>query len=202
ARDRLGKKPLYYHLGQKRLSFGSEVKSLLCDPAVPRELDEEALDLYLSLRYVPAGLTAFARIHKLPPAACATYENGKLSVRRYWRTVFPPEPDLRSDDELAADFWERLRHAVKIRLMSDVPLYYLSKRTREEVVVVLSGEGADEVLAGYPIYRTMLYLERVRQAAAGAVDRTAPLAARAVKNPKVRKYLYWATLPLEERYRG
>src|SRR5205823_677008 len=49
---------------------------------------------------------------------------------------------------------------------------------------------------------TMLYLERVRQAAAGAVDRTAPLAARAVKNPKVRKYLYWATLPLEERYRG
>ena len=294
ARDRLGKKPLYYHLGRERLCFGSEVKSLLCDPAVPRELDEEALDLYLSLRYVPAGLTAFARIHKLPPASCATYENGKLSVRRYWRTVFPPEPDLRSDDELAAEFWERLRHAVKIRLMSDVPLgvflsggldsssiaahmvdlrresggervksfsvgylaedgsseldqarrvaraldtdhsevvvtakdfaaflpglvwhldepvadaacvplYYLSKRTREEVVVVLSGEGADEVLAGYPIYRTMLYLERVRQAAAGAVDRTAPLAARAVKNPKVRKYLYWATLPLEERYRG
>src|SRR5207247_8109581 len=82
-----------------------------------------------------------------------------------------------------------------------VPLYYLSKRAREEVVVVLSGEGADEVLAGYPIYRTMLLLERVRQAAAGAVDRTAPLAARVVKNPKVRKYLYWSTLPLEERYR-
>jgi len=83
-----------------------------------------------------------------------------------------------------------------------VPLYYLSKRAREDVTVVLSGEGADEVLAGYPIYRTMLYLERVRAAAASAVDRTAPLAARLTKNPKVRKYLYWATLPLEERYRG
>src|SRR5207245_6266416 len=289
ARDRLGKKPLYYHLGRERLSFGSEVKSLLCDPAVPRELDEEALDLYLSLRYVPAGLTAFARIHKLPPASCATYENGKLSVRRYWRTVFPPEPDLRSDDELAADFWERLRHAVKIRLMSEVPLgvflaggldsspiaahmvdlrresggervksfsvgylaedgsseldqarrvaraldtdhsevvvtakdfaaflpglvwhldepvadaacvplYYLSKRTREEVVVVLSGEGADEVLAGYPIYRTMLWMEQLRAAA--------PLASAALpfmRHPKARKYLRWATLPLEQRYRG
>jgi glycosyltransferase involved in cell wall biosynthesis len=83
-----------------------------------------------------------------------------------------------------------------------VPLYYLSKRAREEVTVVLSGEGADEVLAGYPIYKIMLYLERVRRAAAGAVDRTAPLAARWVTSPKMRKYLHWATLPLEERYRG
>ena len=295
ARDRLGKKPLYYHLGKERLSFGSEIKSLLCDPSVPRELDEEALDLYLSLRYVPAGLTAFARIHKLPPASSAVFENGKLSIRRYWRMVFPPETDeRRDDDDLAQDLWERLRRATEIRLMSDVPLgvflsggldssaiaahmidlrrqsggdkvksfsvgylaedgsseleqarrvaralgtdhaevvvtakdflqflpdlvwyldepvadaacvplYYLSKRAREDVTVVLSGEGADEVLAGYPIYRTMLYLERVRRAASGAVDRTAPLAALAVKSPKVRKYLYWSTLPLEERYRG
>ncbi|MFL5291617.1 MAG: asparagine synthase (glutamine-hydrolyzing), partial [Myxococcales bacterium] len=295
ARDRLGKKPVYYHLGKDRLIFGSEIKSLLCDPSVPRELDEEALDLYLSLRYVPAGLTAFTQIHKLPPASCAIFDGNRLTVRRYWKTVFPPEPDdRRGDADLAQDFWERLRHATKIRLMSDVPLgvflsggldssaiaahmvdlrresggpqvksfsvgylaedgsseldqarrvaralgtdhaevvvtaqdfldflpnlvwhldepvadaacvplYYLSKRTREDVTVVLSGEGADEVLAGYPIYRTMLYLERVRAAAATAVDRTAPLAARLIKNPKLRKYLYWATLPLEERYRG
>src|SRR5262249_58521792 len=113
---------LYYHLGRERLVFGSEVKSLLCDPGVPRELDEEALDLYLSLRYVPAGLTAFAHIHKLPPASCAIYENGKLSVRRYWHTVFPPEADARGNDELAADLGEARRQAVRIRLMSDVPL--------------------------------------------------------------------------------
>src|SRR5205814_8314205 len=78
-----------------------------------------------------------------------------------------------------------------------VPLYYLSKRAREEVVVVLSGEGADEVLAGYPIYRTMLWMEQLRAAA--------PLASAALpfmRHPKARKYLRWATLPLEQRYRG
>ena len=294
ARDRLGKKPFYYYLGKSRFTFGSEIKSLLIDPEVPRELDEEALDLYLSLRYVPAGLTAFQNINKLPPASIGVYENGKLSVRRYWHTVFPPEPDTRSDEELARELWERTRQATKDRLMADVPvgvflsggldssviaaqmvdlrreagdggvksfavgyhredgsseleqagrvakalgtehaevvvtaqdfeaflpqfiwymdepvadaacipLHYLSKRAREEVVVVLSGEGADEVLAGYPIYRTMLMLEKLRSAASGAVDRAAPLAARLTGSAKARKYLYWSTLPLEERYRG
>src|SRR5204862_4523647 len=67
-------------------------------------------------------LPPFSRIHKLPPASCAVYDDGKLSVRRYWRCVFPPEPDSRSDDQLAAELWERVRHAVDIRLMSDVPL--------------------------------------------------------------------------------
>ena len=291
ARDRLGKKPLYYHLGRERLVFGSEIKSLLCDPSVPRELDEEALDLYLSLRYVPAGLTAFAGIHKLPPASRAVYQNGRLSIQRYWHTVFPSQPERRTDEELTAEFWARLRTATEDRLMADVPvgvflsggldssaiaahmidarggepvksfsvgyladdgsseldqarrvagalgtehrevlvtagdfhaflprlvwhmdepvadaacvpLYYLSKRAREEVSVVLSGEGADEVLAGYPIYRTMLMLEDLRAVAAGVVEKTAPLAARLIRSPKARKYLHWSTLPLEERYRG
>ena len=124
ARDRLGKKPVYYHLGRDRLVFGSEVKSLLCDASVPRELDEEALDLYLSLRYVPAGLTAFSRIHKLPPASCAVYEDGKLSVRRYWRCVFPPEPDSRSDDELS----RRLTH-----------IFTLDEAGHRRVKIVVSG---------------------------------------------------------------
>src|SRR5207245_3513535 len=78
-----------------------------------------------------------------------------------------------------------------------VPLYYLSKRTREEVVVVLSGEGADEVLAGYPVYRTMLWMEQLR-----AVSPLAAAALPFVRHPKARKYLRWATQPLERRYRG
>src|SRR5258708_19007763 len=122
ARDRLGIKPLYYHLGKERLIFGSEVKSLLLDPSVPRQLDEAAFDRYLSLRYVPAGLTAFEEIHKLEPACLAVFEGGKLSVRRYWQTIFPTEPDARSDVELAQDFWERLEETVQGHRMSDVPL--------------------------------------------------------------------------------
>ena len=289
ARDRLGKKPFYYYLGRERFVFGSEIKSLLCDGAVPRELDDEALDLYLSARYVPAPLTMFAGIQKLPPASCAVYEIGALKIRRYWKCEFPDQTDPRSDAELARELWQRVQNATEDRLMADVPvgvflsggldssciaaqmmdlrkargeggvksfsvgylaedgsseldqarrvagalgtdhrevvvtaedfgrflpdlvwhmdepvadaacvpLYYLSKRAREEVVVVLSGEGADEVLAGYPIYRTMLWMDQLRAAS--------PLASAAlplVWHPKARKYLRWATLPLEHRYRG
>jgi glycosyltransferase involved in cell wall biosynthesis len=78
-----------------------------------------------------------------------------------------------------------------------VPLYSLAKRAREEVVVVLSGEGADEVLAGYPIYRTMLWMEQLRCASV-----LASAALPFVRHSKARKYLRWATLPLEHRYRG
>jgi len=122
ARDRLGKKPLYYHLGSDRFIFASEIKSLLCDASVPRDLDDEALDLYLSARYVPAPLTMFAGIHKLPPASAAVYENGELKIRRYWKCQFPDETDARSEGELAHELWNRLRDATEARLMSDVPL--------------------------------------------------------------------------------
>ena len=289
ARDRLGKKPLYYHLGRERFLFASEIKSLLCDPSVPRELDGEGLDLYLSARYVPAPLTLFAGIAKLPPACAAVFEGGELKLRRYWKCEFPDQPHQGSDEELARELWSRLREATSARLMADVPvgvflsggldsscitaqmidlrkergegavksfsvgyladdgsseldqarrvaralgtghrevlvtaadfqrflpdlawhmdepvadpacvpLYYLARRAREEVTVVLSGEGADELLAGYPIYRTMLWLERLR-AAVSAAGVALPL----VPGPKARKYLRWATLPLEQRYRG
>lgn len=289
ARDRLGKKPVYYHLGPERFVFGSEIKSLLCDPAVPRELDGEALDLYLSARYVPAPATMFAGIRKLPPSCSALFENGALKIRRYWKCEFPDQTDPRGDDELARELWKRLKDATEARLMADVPvgvflsggldssciaaqmldlrkergeggvksfsvgyladdgsseldqarrvahalgtehrevlvtaadfhrflpdlvwhmdepvadaacvpLYYLSRRAREEVVVVLSGEGADEVFAGYPIYRTMLWLEQLR-----SLSPAASFALPFVRHPKARKYLRWATLPLEQRYRG
>src|SRR5258708_36920852 len=89
ARDRLGIKPLYYHLGRERLLFASEIKALLQSDEVPRELDEGALDIYLSLRYVPGGLTAFLRIPKLPPASAAVFEAGQPPLRRYWGTPVP-----------------------------------------------------------------------------------------------------------------
>jgi asparagine synthase (glutamine-hydrolysing) len=82
-----------------------------------------------------------------------------------------------------------------------VPLFYLSRRAREEVTVVLSGEGADEALGGYPIYRKMLMLEQGRRAG-GLVDLVAPLLSGLTGNAKVKKYLDLATRELPDRYRG
>jgi len=296
ARDPLGIKPIYYHLGRDRLAFGSEIKSILEDGAVPRDLDEGALDLYLSLRYVPAGLTAFEGINKLAPGHFAVFENGKLSISRYWSATDAggDRPVGKGDQELQDELHGRVRALTKSHLMSDVPLgvflsggtdssviashmvdlrneagqgkvksfavgyraedgsseldqarlvaralgtehaevtvtaddfaaflpqlvwhldepvadaacvplHYLSKRAKEDVTVVLSGEGADEVLGGYPIYRTMLLMETLRARAGGLVDAAMPFAKQLVKSPKARKYLQWASLPLEERYRG
>ncbi len=111
ARDRLGIKPLYYNLGGVRLSFGSELKQLLRDREVPRELDEGALDCYLSLRYVPAGQTALQKICKLPPAHLAVFENGQLSLKRYWKNEWRDGPE-KTDAELQHELWDTLRARV------------------------------------------------------------------------------------------
>jgi len=122
ARDRVGIKPLYYHAGKRRLAFASEIKALLEDDQVPREIDEEAMDLYLSLRYVPGDLTAFADIHKLLPGHQAVYENGQLSIRRYWQTTFPETLDSRPAEELSEELWARLQQITDDHLLADVPV--------------------------------------------------------------------------------
>src|SRR5512137_813026 len=76
ARDRLGKKPLVYYWDAKRLIFASEIKAILRDPDVPREIDFEALDLYLTLNYIPATWTIFKNIRKLPPGHSLVLEKG------------------------------------------------------------------------------------------------------------------------------
>jgi len=72
ARDRFGKKPLYYHNDGRRLLFGSELKAILADPSVPRIIDPEALSAYVSLGYVPCPASIFKGIYKLPPASWMT----------------------------------------------------------------------------------------------------------------------------------
>lgn len=296
ARDRVGIKPLYFAQFDRGLSFASEPKALLCDSRLEVAVDEAAIDLYLSLRYVPGPRTAFAAINKLLPGHLAVYERGKLSMRRYWEVHQAPltEGDGRADESLdeslAQVLHQRTRACVTSHLMSDVPvgvflsggldsssvaammvdaarggkvtsfavgypaadgaseldaartvaealgtrhrevtvtaamfgaaigdvawyldepiadaacisLYYLAKRAREEVTVVLSGEGADEILGGYPIYRRMLALERSRELCGSAVDRAAPLI-RFLAHPKLAKYATWLSQPLAVRYRG
>ncbi|HUP24289.1 MAG TPA: asparagine synthase (glutamine-hydrolyzing) [Thermoanaerobaculia bacterium] len=295
GRDRLGIKPLYYHVGRDFLAFASEIKALQEVPGVPSEVDPEALDLYLSLRFVPGPRTLFRGIQKLQPGHLLVWDETCVRLPRYW-DLAPAEATAGSDHELVRRFGEALESSVDSHLMSEVPLglflsggldsttmlavmsrlaqgrrvstfavgyqtssregneaneldfarlaaerfgadhheirleasdwkdalprlvwhldepvadpaclplYFLSREAREHVTVILSGEGADEILGGYGIYGRMLSLERLRsKLGAGASRLLAPLAAALLPGDKLPHYARLGGLPLEARYRG
>jgi asparagine synthase (glutamine-hydrolysing) len=122
ARDRLGKKPLFYSEMEGALTFASELGALLRNPEIPREIDLAAIDAYLAFRYVPAPLSAFKSVRKLPPAHRLVYEEGRVKIDRYWRLDFSAKPRFASDEEAIDGLREHLRRAVRRRLVSDVPL--------------------------------------------------------------------------------
>ncbi len=137
ARDRLGKKPLFYHFDGRKLVFGSEAKAVLAHPDVNREPHSDALDYYLSFGYVPAPFSAFKGLRKLPPAHYLTFANGSVDVRRYWRIHYLPKFDI-SERDACAQIVERLTEAVKLRMISDVPLgAFLSGGIDSSAVVAL-----------------------------------------------------------------
>ncbi len=121
ARDRLGKKPLFYHAAGGRLVFASELKALLEHPAVPRKVDPRALDDYLAYSYVPSDRCILAGVSKLPPGHWMRWRDGALEVRPYWQVDFRPGPPL-PEEEWAARVEDALRRSVRLRLRADVPL--------------------------------------------------------------------------------
>jgi asparagine synthase (glutamine-hydrolysing) len=247
ARDRVGIKPLYYADHANVCYFASEAKALLEIPGFPRQLNHEALPLYMTFRYTPGDQTLFAGIKKLLPGHCMTLKPGRETVnRRYWQLNFEPDtgPQEASWKER---FWATFEEAVRLRMISDVPLgaylsggldssliiaamsglstspvetfsvgfreqkfdesayarqvaaqfgchhhqlsaeqeagnildrviyhldepladlatiptFLMARETKPHVTVVLSGEGADELLAGYPKYRAFLWSRKV-----------------------------------------
>jgi asparagine synthase (glutamine-hydrolysing) len=299
VRDRMGIKPIYYAQVGGDLVFSSEIKSLLGARGIEGAIDEDALAAYLTLRYVPAPLTLFRGIRKLPPATVLTWQGGLVSMRNYWdlapletRDATPP-----TEAEAAADLRERVDYVTRIRLMSEVPvgaflsggldstlitaamlrasdargalktfsvgyaeddaksedelayarmaaealgtehhevrvsmreaadalprivwhldepvadpacvpLYFLSRRAKEQVTVVLSGEGADEALGGYYIYRRLQRIEQLRGllGASGnaALSWLGRVGAQLPSN-KLRRAARMVGTPLEGSYRG
>jgi asparagine synthase (glutamine-hydrolysing) len=248
ARDRIGKKPLYYRHEDQRLLFASELKSLLAVPGIRRDIDLTALDEYLTYQYVPHPRTIFRGFSKLPPAHYGVFEKGKWTVARYWSPDFDREV-RRTLSDYAEEIRELVTSAVRMRLEADVPLgaflsggvdsslvvglmqrlasepvktfsigfpvpeydetaaarevaarlgtqhrefrvdpesfdvleklawyydepfadssalptYFVSKLTREHVKVALSGDGGDELFAGYLRYRAVQMAERFDQ---------------------------------------
>jgi asparagine synthase (glutamine-hydrolysing) len=141
ARDRMGKKPLYYHIAGDRLYFASEIKALLEIPGFAREINVEALHHFLSLKHVPHPLSIFQGIFSLPPAHRLVFVPGQPPrVERYWDIRF--DGCRAMDEEEAVDELIRLlRQGVERRLMSDVPIgFFLSGGLDSSLSTALAAE--------------------------------------------------------------
>ncbi|MEG1446844.1 MAG: asparagine synthase (glutamine-hydrolyzing) [Ruthenibacterium sp.] len=245
ARDIFGIKPFYYYPipNGEGLLFGSEIKSLLDHPKFVKAVNENALRPYLTLQYSATDETFFKGVYKLPAAHYFTYENGKMTVKRYWDCKFKPQdkpfdtcvdklddvvnesvkahriadvkvgsflsggvdssyitaslmPDHTfsvgfdyhkfNETNYAEELSEKLGIENHKKLIgaeecfdafpdiqyhmdepqsnpSSVPLYFLAKMAREQVTVVLSGEGADEIFAGYEWYADTPSMEKFKK---------------------------------------
>jgi asparagine synthase (glutamine-hydrolysing) len=140
ARDRAGKKPLHYWLDRDGIAFASEPKAFLADSSFESRPSLRALADYMTYQYVPQPLSAFHGVSKLPPAHYLLSENGSLTVRRYWKLSYRHKLRL-SEDEACEALIDRLREAVRLRLISDVPLgAFLSGGVDSSLVVALMAE--------------------------------------------------------------
>lgn len=294
VRDRMGVKPLFYAALPDRILFGSEIKAILAAPAVPRDMDIEALALYLQLNWMPAPRTLMARVRQLEPGEhLVAGASGNIRKTRYWDLEFR-EGERRGEREWIEELGARLEESVRLRLVSDVPfgaflsggadssavswfmarnmreklktfsihfgeptydedeyaravaasigaehhqtrvtadlaaalpdivrhaeeptadssmvaVYYLARETRRHVTMVQSGDGADELLAGYETYqahyihRLMRAMPRfVRRGALAALVKSMPVSDTKVSwDFKLRQFLGGADLPPEDAH--
>jgi asparagine synthase (glutamine-hydrolysing) len=152
ARDRVGKKPLFWTRQGNRVLFASEVRSLLQDPELSRAIDPRAIDAYLTLQYVPHPLSAFREVSKLPPACTLSVDRGGVAVRRYWRLDHSPKLADVPRVELEEMLRSKLRAATRIRLMSDVPLgAFLSGGIDSSAIVAMMAEQSSRPVRTFSI---------------------------------------------------
>ncbi len=123
ARDRMGEKPLYFtQLSDRTFIFASELKALVQHPGIERRLNLLALRKYLQYEFVPSPHTMIEGVHKLRPAHCLILEDGRWRTERYWRLSYEGDRLKIGEEEAAEEVHRRLRQAVALRLISDVPL--------------------------------------------------------------------------------
>ena len=289
ARDRLGIKPIYYITTDIGIYFSSEIKPLRTASPETKGVNLGALDMYMTVGYVPGEDTAFNGIKKLEPGHLLVVENGKQNIQPYWE-LKNKEPDNKTFDETLLEFETLLKETVKLHLASDVPLgaflsggvdssalvalmsevsdepvktfsvgykdepeaselkyaaivakqfntdhhefflepteffnsldmllefseepivesaavalYQLSLLAKEHVTVILSGEGGDEILSGYPLYQIMPKVDKLfnflRLIPSGVNKSIGSI----INNEKYSKYWDWMTTPLAQRYMG
>ena len=152
ARDRVGKKPLFYALRAGTLTFASELNAVMRDPDVPAEVDIQAIDAYLALRYIPHPLSVYRAVRKLPPAGRLIWDDGAVRVDRYWRLSYRPKHGPTNVVEFGEAIREALRLATRRRLISDVPLgAFLSGGIDSSAVVAAMAEASSEPVKTFSI---------------------------------------------------
>ena len=158
ARDRLGQKPLYYYYDGKRLVFGSELKCLLADPTIPREINYEAFYDYLLYLYIPDPKTIYKNIYKLPPAHYMVCTRDGIRLQEYWDVSFARVEEHKDESYFCEKLIDIFKEAVRIRLISDVPLgAFLSGGIDSSAVVAMMSQVVDK-----PVVTTSIGFEEKR----------------------------------------
>ncbi|NJN93624.1 MAG: asparagine synthase (glutamine-hydrolyzing) [Anaerolineales bacterium] len=173
ARDRLGVKPLYYYLGPDVFVFASEMQGLLASNLIPREIDPEALELYLHYQYIPAPYSIYRQVKKLPPAEWAELilPTKQFKTSSYWDiATYAHVEQSKSMAEWREELHTLLDDAVRIRLISDVPFgAFLSGGTDSGLIVALMAQKLSEPVHTFSIGLTneatneTLYARQVAQ---------------------------------------
>lgn len=153
ARDRVGKKPLFYSVtAAGEFVFGSELKVLLEHGGMDREIDHGALDAYLTFGYVPEELCIFKGVRKLEPGHFLIFRNGEVRTEKYWDFDYAGETLSESEDEISGTLLGKLREAVGTRLISEVPLgAFLSGGVDSSAVVGLMSQIMSEPVKTFSI---------------------------------------------------
>ena len=170
AIDRMGKKPLYYHSNNISFCFASTFQALVAFPSVTRDLDPTAFDQFLSLTYIPAPRTIFTSVKKLQAGHFFVWKKGDLKLRRYWDIPKGPKIDISLDEAKKITF-QKIEEAVKLRLISDVPLgAFLSGGLDSSLIVALAARHTtgklDTFSIGFedPSYNELPFAKTVSQA--------------------------------------
>jgi asparagine synthase (glutamine-hydrolysing) len=125
ARDRVGIKPLYYYLAKDFIAFGSELKAILADPSIPREVDLGLIDRFLTYHYMPGRQTLLRNLFKLEPGHTLLVKDGKPKSQRYWDLEFSRSGEQQAPRDFETELIELLDETVQLHMISDVPVGFL-----------------------------------------------------------------------------
>src|SRR5215467_4413037 len=152
ARDRVGIKPLYYYMGKQFFSFASEMKAILVDPAVRREIDPAMIDRFLTYYYVPGSPTLLRNFFKLEPGHWLSVQDGKIHLESYWDLEFRPSEDDKDGEDLEMEVIGLLDHTVQLHMISDVPVgFLLSGGLDSTAMLSLASKKTDKPISSYTI---------------------------------------------------